>query len=213
MIYRKPYVLDDFAPIVTHLQEHEKSTPAVPRVLFPEWSDILAVPMMMMERVAAVASAIAAETVPRISPVAAVTAVAAKTAVTAKTVSRVAVASAETVSRVAVASAETVSRISSEASVAAKTVPRVASEASIAAAKAAAVNRSSFIHDLSLLHIGYSPVYDIRKETYGHPPSFGEIINNCLRRHTIQADRVSKIKRPELMPPRPVCLYSPKSTL
>lgn len=202
MIYRKPYVLDDFAPIVTHLQEHEKSTPAVPRVLFPEWSDILAVPMMMMERVAAVASAIAAETVPRISPVAAVTAVAAKTAVTAKTVSRV-----------AVASAETVSRISSEASVAAKTVPRVASEASIAAAKAAAVNRSSFIHDLSLLHIGYSPVYDIRKETYGHPPSFGEIINNCLRRHTIQADRVSKIKRPELMPPRPVCLYSPKSTL
>ena len=154
MIYRKPYVLDDFAPIVTQLQEHEKSTPAVPRVLFPEWSDILAVPMMMMERVAAVASAIAA-----------------------------------------------------------KTVPRVASEASIAAAKASAVNRSSFIHDLSLLHIGYSPVYDIRKETYGHPPSFGEIINNCLRRHTIQADRVSKIKRPELMPPRPVCLYSPKSTL
>lgn len=203
MIYRKPYVLDDFAPIVTQLQEHEKSTPAVPRVLFPEWSDILAVPMMMMmERVAAVASAIAAETVPRISPEASVAAVAAKTAVTAKTVSRV-----------AVASAETVSRISSEASVAAKTVPRVASEASIAAAKASAVNRSSFIHDLSLLHIGYSPVYDIRKETYGHPPSFGEIINNCLRRHTIQADRVSKIKRPELMPPRPVCLYSPKSTL
>ncbi len=199
MIYRKPYVLDDFAPIVTQLQEHEKSTPAVPRVLFPEWSDILAVPMMMMERVAAVASAIAAKTVPRISPEAAV---AAKTAVTAKTVSRV-----------AVASAETVSRISSEAAVAAKTVPRVASEASIAAAKASAVNRSSFIHDLSLLHIGYSPVYDIRKETYGHPPSFGEIINNCLRRYTIQADRISKIKRPELMPPRPVCLYSPKSTL
>ncbi len=51
------------------------------------------------------------------------------------------------------------------------------------------------------------------KERYGHPGSFGEIMNNWLGRNRIEAEGIRKIKRGEVMGGGGFCVYWGKCRL